>query len=112
MEKKHLGKIDHVEFGLGGYQDAMFGLTLSFSFDGCGIGTFISGGWNNSIKVSEYTKWTEEDRNRQRAEMCEKVNQLLLDAKVNSVHQLGGKPVEITIENSTFKDFRILKEVL
>jgi hypothetical protein len=91
----------------------MFGLSLDFSFDSCcGIGTTISGGWNNSIKCSEYCKWTEEDRNKQRAEMCEKVNQLILDAKVEYVDQLAGKPVELTIENNTFKDFRILTEVL
>ena len=40
------------------------------------------------------------------------VNQILKDAKVNYVSELLNKPVEVTIENNTFKDFRILTEVL
>lgn len=31
--KKYLGKIDSVNFGLGGYQDSMLGLHICFSFD-------------------------------------------------------------------------------
>jgi hypothetical protein len=113
MEKKYLGKINKVQFGLVGYQEAMFGLSLDFSFDGCCcIGTTISGGWNNSIECSVHCKWTEEDRNKQRAEMCQNVNQLLLDAKVQYVDQLAGKPVELTLEGQSVKDFRILTEVL
>lgn len=42
----------------------------------------------------------------------EEVNQILKDAKVNYVSELVNKPVEVTMENNTFKDFRILTEVL
>ena len=31
--RHHLGKIESVTFGLGGYQNVMFGLSLVFSFD-------------------------------------------------------------------------------
>ena len=39
MIEKLLGKIDNAYFGLGGYQDVMPGLYLSFSMGGCGVGT-------------------------------------------------------------------------
>ena len=42
----------------------------------------------------------------------EEVNQILKDAKVNYVSELVNKPVEVTMENNTFKDCRILTEVL
>ena len=42
----------------------------------------------------------------------EEVNQILKDAKVNYVSELVNKQVEVTMENNTFKDFRILTEVL
>ena len=45
--------------------------------------------------------------------MCvDKIYQILQDAKVNYVSQLVNKPVEVVIEKNTFKDFRILTEVL
>ena len=34
------------------------------------------------------------------------------DAKVTSVYGLINKPVEVTLENNMFKEFRILTEVL
>lgn len=40
------------------------------------------------------------------------VNDILKAAKVNYVSELINKPVEVTIENNTFKNFRILTEVL
>lgn len=46
------------------------------------------------------------------AKSIEEVNRILEDAKVNYVSELINKPVEVTIENNTFKDFRILTEVL
>lgn len=59
-------------------------------------------------------EWKREDLNREETitESIEKVNQILKDAKVNYVSELLNKPVEVTIENNTFKDFRILTEVL
>jgi hypothetical protein len=62
--------------------------------------------------ITEHTKFTEEE---QRCWMYDQVKQLkewLKQAKVNSVHELAGIPVEITMENRTFKSFRILEEVL
>lgn len=110
MTEKYLGKISSVSFGKGGYQDCMFGLTLSFEMSGGGISAFINGGW--TLERSPDAKWTEEDRSRQQAEMVKKMIQIMKDAKVDEVYKLKGIPVEVTVENMTFKDFRILKEVL
>jgi hypothetical protein len=115
MIEKKLGKIESVKFGHVGYQDAMLGLDLTFSFNGGGIGTGGLKGltWDPElIECTKYSKWTEEDRDFHFAEHMRYISKLLNDAKVNDVYKLKGIPVEITIENRTFKDFRVLTEVL
>ena len=112
-ETKELGKIDDITFGFGGYQDAMFGVSVSLKmgeYSGCG--DFISGGWENSIEVTEYTKWTEEERGTQRVAMCNRVEQLMVDAGVRDFSKLKGKPIEVTMDGMVMKSWRILKEVL
>lgn len=104
-----LMKIESVTLGSGGYQGAMFGVSFTFSTKSTGIGTFW-GAWGG--KRSDHAKWTEQDRLNQLGEMCLKIDKLLTEAKVSSLDKLKGIPVEVTIENNTFKDFRILTEVL
>jgi hypothetical protein len=113
-EVKELGKISHVKFGLGGYQECMLGLQLTFSLGGggAGIGTTISAWDANRIEWSENCKWTEEDRSKQYDEIMREVSDLLAKAKVDSIDKLKDIPVEVTMENRTFKSFRILTEVL
>lgn len=109
---KELGKIESVNFGLGGYQGAMLGLSVTLSGGGWGVGDF-KGGWDaESIKRSEYTKWTEEDRSKDYAETMRYVSKLLKEAKVTSVDKLKGIPVEATFDGTILKEWRILTEVL
>lgn len=110
--RKEFGKITNVVFGYGGYQDAQFGLSLSFEGKGWGCGTFIAGGWSLDITADEYAKWTEEDRIRTMGEMVLKVNVIMQKAKVHDVTKLLNKPVEVTFESNTLKDWRIFEEVL
>lgn len=112
MTEKHLGKIESVWFGMGGYQDCMLGIHFSFSFDGCGIGHSVSEWDAEAIKHSEHCKWTEKDRSKRYDEIVRYISKLLKEAKVDRVERLAGKPVEIETENRTFKSFRILTEVL
>jgi len=114
MEKKELGKISNVRFGLGGYQDCMLGLHLTFSLGGggAGVGTTISAWDANRIECSEHAQWTEEDRSKQYDEIMREVSDLLAKANVDSIDKLKNVPVEVTIEGNTFKSFRILTEVL
>lgn len=109
---KELGKIQSVRFGFGGYQDAMFGLSLTFEGKGWGVSDFISGGWGSSITSGDSCKWTEHDRNITRASMVERIDKILTDAKVDSVDKLKGRPVELTFDNMDLKEWRILTEVL
>lgn len=109
---KELMKISNVAFGAGGYQDAQFGLFLDFSSKSSGVSASIVGGWDYSIKVDKYTKWTEEDRSHDMAQMCKTISQILSDAKVSSVDKLKGIPVEVVFSQRTIQSFRILEEVL
>lgn len=110
---KELGKISAVRFGIGGYNDSMFGLYLTLSGTGWGVGTDVNGGWCYGIvDPGPNSKWTEEDRQAEMAEMCKRVAELLRDAKVDSVHKLLDKPIEATFEGMLLKDWRILTEVL
>ena len=95
--EKELGKITSASFGFGGYQDAMFGLSLSFQLQGSGCGDFISGGWAYGLidPDSKHCKWSEADRSKQMAAMSKIVCQILSDAKVSKIDSLVGKPIEV-----------------
>jgi hypothetical protein len=111
MEKK-LGKIESVSFGLGGYQGAMLGLSFTLAGDGWGVGDF-KGGWDvETIKRSEYTQWTETDRDKNYSDTMRYLSKLLKEAKVDSVDKLKGIPVEVTFDGNLLKEWRILTEVI
>jgi hypothetical protein len=109
MTEKLLMKITHAELGFGGYQDAEFGVRFNFSGRYSSIGTF-KGHWAG--KRSEYAKWTEQDRDKVFSDTMHWVSELLVQAKKSSLSELVGVPVEVEIENNTFKSFRILTEVI
>jgi len=111
MEKR-FGKIKSAVFGLGGYQDSMIGLHLDFGGEGWGVSTTKSAWDSNIIKHTESCQWTEEHRDAQYSDIVRKVSDILKDAKVDSVSKLIGKPVEITFDGTTLKDWRILTEVI
>lgn len=109
---KYLGKISSVKFGIGGYQDAMLGLHLCFDFDGSGVCTTISAWDYTRIEHTKYTKWTEQSRQDQYAEIMCKISKYLSQAKVNDVSKLLGIPVEVTLKDNVIDSWRILEEVL
>lgn len=108
MIKKILGKIDFAEFGT--YKDRPFliGLQLGFSMSGCEV---MDGG-RYTVNISPECRWEPDERYEVVTKMVEYVNDILKDAKVNYISELINKPVEITLDDNTFKDFRILTEVL
>jgi hypothetical protein len=111
MEKK-LGKIESVSFGLGGYQGVMLGIHVTLGNGSWGVGD-SKGNWDaEQIKHTEYTKWTEADRDASYAEIMRYVSKLLKEAKVDSVDKLKGKPVEVTFDGNMLKEWRILTEVI
>lgn len=111
MEEKYLGKIINVEFGQDSDRPFMFGLQLTFGFEGGGVtdGGQYTFNLNNEpwLKSGKYKdKWIYIE------DQMIFIDKILTDAKVNYVSQLKGKPIEVIIENQIFKDFRILTEVL
>ena len=109
--EKTLGKIESVNIGLGGYQDAMMGISFNLSHGGAwGVADFW-GTWGLEID-SKGAKWTEADRDAKFAETMRKINRLLIDAKVDNVNQLKGKPIEVTCDGMSMVSWRILTEVL
>lgn len=110
--EKLLGKIDSVYVGIGGYNDAMIGIYFTFSSGSTGVGSGQYT-WDPSIiTCNENSKWTEDERNADLAEIMRFISKLLNEAKVGSVDKLKGKPVELIFEGNTLKDWRILTEVL
>lgn len=108
MITKELGKIIFAEYGtLKDYPD-LIGLQLGFSI-GC---KRVGDGGKYAVFISHEYKWCELNREVSITKSIEEVDRILKDAKVNYVSELLNKPVEVTMENNTFKDFRILTEVL
>lgn len=108
---KELGKISSIRFGMGGYQDAQFGIWISFEMRGSGCATG-EGFWIS--EWSEHCKWTNESRIKYFGDLVMKISKWCSDAKVNSVDKLKGIPVELTFDSPYGKltDWRILTEVL
>jgi len=113
--KKHiLGKITKATFGVGGYRGAVIGLELEFETSVGGVNDGVYGGWAYGIidpdKISE---WNEEVRSKQVVEMTKTICEILKDAKVDSISELVGKPIEIASEGwNNNVSWRILTEVL
>lgn len=94
--EKMLGKILSVGYGFGGYQEAMFGLSVSLGNDGWGVCDFI-GDWVKNDTHLEHVR---------------RISEILEQAKVRTVDQLKDIPVEVTFHHNTLVEWRILTEVL
>ncbi len=109
MTGKQLGKIDFAEFGTIKDYPFCIGLQLGFQL---GDKTWIGDGGRYTVNINPDCRWETEKRSVAVTQTVEFVNDILKAAKVNYVSELINKPVEVTIENNIFKDFRILTEVL
>lgn len=109
---KELGKIKSVQFGIGGYQDAMIGIHFDLGGYGWGVMTNKSALDCSIVKHNENCKWSEKDRSKQYDEIMRYVSDLLNKAKVKTIDKLTGIPIEATFEEGVLKSWRILEEVL
>ena len=109
MNGKFLGKIDFADYGTIIDYPFLIGLQLGFKL---GEGGSIADGGKLTVNIDKQCRWDESERRDAVTVSVEAVYRILKNAKVNYVSQLINKPVEVTIENNTFKDFRILTEVL
>jgi len=105
---KELGKIERVEVGMGGYEDAMFGVSFVLGGKGWGVGDF----WGTWANRNEEAKWTVKEQSEVFAETSRRLIKLLEKAQVQTVGELKGKPVEATFEDQRLKSWRLLDEVL
>lgn len=108
MTEKILGKIDFAEYGRYPDRPFLFGLMLGFSFRGAGCAS----GSRYTLNISKECRWSGEERAAAMVKNTEFVYDLLSAAGCDYVSGLVGKPVEVVFENNTFKEFRILTEVL
>lgn len=104
---KQLGKIIFAEYGILKDYSKQIGLQLGFSI-GCKM---VEDGGKYTVFI-DYENDENIDQKSIIADSVRNVHQILKDAKVNYVSELINKPVEVTMEDNTFKDFRILTEVL
>ena len=109
MTEKILGKILDVRFGFIRDYPFLFGLDLTFKLANSGG---VGSGGKYTVNISKECKWSEADRNSAIAKTVDNLIKIMEDANVTNVCDLKNKPVEVTLENNTFKDFRILTEVL
>ena len=107
--RKELGKIQRFDIGLGGYDGAMFGMSVGLGGSGWGVGDFI-GTW--SQRPDERCKWTEEEQIMLWGDMCRMVSDLMAKAKVTTCAAMVGIPVEVTFDGNKLLSWRILEEVL
>jgi hypothetical protein len=108
MIEKLLGKITFAEFGTISDYPFMIGLQLGFSMNGSGV----CDGGKYTVNISKECRWEESERKAAITGMVDNIDKILKDAKVRYISDLIGKPVEVTLEDRSFKDFRILTEVL
>jgi hypothetical protein len=108
-ERTELGRIAKATFGFGGYDDAMMGLSLTFSGDSWGCSHF-EGTWASA--PSERALWTLADQDQQWAGAVRLLRDTLKAAKRSHVADLVGVPVECTFERNTLKSWRVLTEVI
>lgn len=109
MEKK-LGKISRVSFGMGGYDDAMFGLSLTFSFGDSAACSDFRGFW--TVYPDGRAQYSRADWEAKHAETSLFTLDLLRKAKVQDVTKLAGIPIEATFDGNKLVEWRVLEEVL
>lgn len=110
MEKR-IGKIQSISFGLGGYQDAQIGISVTLGSDKEGWGVYdFKGYWATVPSAS--CKWTGVDRELALGGTCMWLAGLLKSANKVKLEELKGVPVEVTFDGNTLKEWRILTEVI
>jgi hypothetical protein len=107
QNEKKLGKISKVSFGLNDREH----IGILFSLQGKGWG--VNSWWGfYSGERSEESKWTESDRNTEIGIIVMRIADLLHQAKVQTIDQLQGVPIEVTFDGNLLNSWRVLEEVI
>lgn len=107
--RKELGKIQRFDIGLGGYDGAMFGMSVTLGGSGWGVCDF-DGTWVRD--PDEHCKWSFEDQSHLWGTVCRRVARLMKSAKVTTCAEMVGIPVEVSFNGSSLSSWRVLEEVL
>ena len=109
MIEKVLGKIKNVDVQL--IRGCFLDIDFTFSLEGGGSG--VGSGGKYTVNTNEQCKWKnkQEELEAYKKAMSD-IKDFLKEAKVDKVSKLKNMPVEVELENRTFKDFKILTEVL
>jgi len=109
--RTEIGKIEKIRIGMGGYQDACFGVNFTFGSkkNSWGVQTFI-GAWADP--PTEGAKWTVEQQKNTFAETFIKLKEVMKKANVEDANGLVGKPVEVSFNGNLLHSWRILEEVI
>lgn len=108
--RKELGRITDVRFGIGGYDDAMLGMSIEIGGKGWGVSTPFYGTWERD--PDERCKWTKQDQDAEFSGAVRKLGKLLRSAKKRDIRELVGTPVECEFDFNELKSWRVLEEVL
>ena len=95
--RKELGKIKSAKFG---FNDWEYG--IHFDLGGEGWGVFMAWGYSPAYEGHSVTGPT----------ILKRIQNILKDAKVETVDELKGIPVECEFDGNLLKSFRVLTEVL
>ena len=106
--RTELGKIQTVRVGMGGYQDAMFGVWLTIGGKAWGV-TDGKGTWATR---DENAKYSEQEHRDEYAKTFIWAQEVCKQAKVQEIADLQGVPVECTFEGNQLKSWRVLEEVI
>ncbi len=111
-ERKELGKIDKVSFGVCRDRGYLLGINFTLTFGGGSSGCNTS----HQVNMSEWNKnckWSISEQEEYIVKMAWYVKNMLEESKVNDISQLKGIPIEATFKNyNELESFRILTEVL
>jgi hypothetical protein len=108
-----LGKITSIKVGLGGYQDAMFGLHVTLESHKTSISKSYCTWDPTQTPWTERCKWSEQNRDELFVSVMRQISALLYDAKSKDLSELRGKPVEFTLNaEGELATWRILTEVM
>lgn len=106
--RKEMGRIVVARLGTGGYQDACFGFTFHLTTNGGAVGDF----WGFWAYRPPGAEWTEAQQTMHFGKAMTRALALMNAAKVITLNDLVGKPVEITFDGTMLLNWRILTEVL
>ena len=111
MLTKELGIIKDIYMGMGGFENAMFGLSITVGRPESGwcAQDFI-GSWDRD--ADEFCKWTNGDRDVEFLKASLKIRELLKLSKKRYLYELKGTPVEAIFEDNILKSWRVLIEVI